>query len=162
MSYYVYLYFDKDATPYYVGKGTNSRCTDCHGDIPIPPDNRITKILEGVEEKDALQKELELINKFKRIEDGGTLMNKVVPTGKSRGRPGAYSAQMDAKTLDNFRNLCKPKGLQYTKVLERFAEYFLEVEGNVDFLNDDEDHSPDRKSIMERLENLEKHVYGGV
>ena len=34
MSYYVYLYLDEDATPYYVGKGTNSRCTDCHGDIP--------------------------------------------------------------------------------------------------------------------------------
>jgi hypothetical protein len=155
MSYYVYLYLDEDATPYYVGKGTNSRCTDCHGDIPIPPDNRITKILEGIEEKDALQKEAELINKFKRIDDGGTLMNKVVPTGKSRTRPGAFSANWDPKTLDDFRDLCRFKGLQYTKILEEFAEHFLEVKGNVDFLYNME-------YLIDRIEKLEKSVFGGV
>jgi hypothetical protein len=155
MSYYVYLYLDEDATPYYVGKGTNSRCTDCHGDIPIPPDNRITKILEGIEEKDALQKEAELITKFKRIEDGGTLMNKVVPTGKSRTRPGSFSANMNPETLDIFRDMCKSKGLQYTKILEKFAEHFIEVKGNIDFLTN-------RESLTDRIEKLEKSVFGGV
>ena len=152
MSYYVYVYFDEDAIPYYVGKGTNSRCTDCHGDIPIPPDNRITKILEGIEEKDSLKKEAELINKFKRIEDGGTLMNKVVPTGKSRTRPGAFAANWDPKTLDDFRDLCKSKGLQYTKILEKFAEYYIEVDGNIEFLNST--HIP--SSLSERISRLEK------
>ena len=155
MNYYVYLYLDEDATPYYVGKGTNSRCTDCHGDIPIPSDNRITKILEGVEEKEALRKEAELINKFKRTADGGTLMNKVVPTGKSRTRPGSYAANMNPKTLDDYRDLCKSKNLQYTKILEKFAEHFVEVGGNVDFLHNGE-------SLINRIEKLEKHVYGGV
>ena len=155
MSYYVYLYLDEDATPYYVGKGTNSRCTDCHGDIPIPPEHRITKILEDIEEKEALQKEAELINKFKRIEDGGTLMNKVVPTGKSRARPGAFNANFAPQTLDTFRDMCRSKGLQYTKILEKFAEHFIEVEGNVNFLYN-------REYLIDRIEKLEKSVFGGV
>ena len=154
MSYYVYLYLDEEATPYYVGKGTNSRCFDCHGDVPIPSDNRITKILMDVEEKVALQKEAELINKFKRIEDGGTLMNKVVPTGKSRTRAGSFSANMNPKTLDDYRDMCRSKGLQYTKILERFAQHFVEVEGNIDFLSE-------RQSLICRIEKLEKSVFGG-
>ena len=153
MSYYVYLYLDEEATPYYVGKGTNSRCVDCHGDVPIPSDNRITKILMDVEEKVALQKEAELINKFKRIEDGGTLMNKVVPTGKSRKRPGSFSANMNPKILDDYRDMCRSKDLQYTKILERFAQHFVEVEGNVDFLYN-------RESLIGRIEKLEKSVFG--
>ena len=156
MSYYVYLYLDEYGTPYYVGKGTNSRCTDCHGDIPIPPDNRITKLIEGIEEKDALQKEAELINKYKRIEDGGTLMNKVVPTGKSRTRPGAFNANFAPDTLNGFRDLCKKQGKQYTKVLERFVEIYLETGGKV------LEESITVESLIDRIEKLEKSVFGGV
>jgi hypothetical protein len=152
MRYYVYLYVDEEAVPYYVGKGTNSRCIDCHGDVPIPSDNRIIKILEDVEEKDALNKERELIHKYKRICDGGTLMNKVVPTGKSRTRPGAYAANMKQETLDKFRNLCKSRNIQYTKMLEKFAEYYVEVGGEVKFLNSEEE------TLTERIVRLERAV----
>jgi hypothetical protein len=150
MSYYVYLYVDEEAVPYYVGKGTNSRCTDCHGDIPVPTDNRIVKILENVEEDEALNKERELILKYKRICDGGTLTNMIVPTGKSRKRPGSFAANFNPQILDNFRNLCKSNNVQYTKELEKFAAYYVDVNGDVDFLK------PDHESLYFRLERLEK------
>ena len=46
-------------------------------------------------------------------------------------RPGAFAANFNPETLDRFRSLCKQQGRQYTKVLERLAEMYLDTEGAV-------------------------------
>ncbi|MAS27292.1 hypothetical protein [Synechococcus sp. UW105] len=46
-------------------------------------------------------------------------------------RPGAFAANFSPDTLNRFRGLCKQQGKQYTKVLERLAEVYLETGGGV-------------------------------
>jgi len=46
-------------------------------------------------------------------------------------RPGAFAANFSPDTLNRFRELCKQQGKQYTKVLERLAELYLETDGQV-------------------------------
>ena len=46
-------------------------------------------------------------------------------------RPGAFAANFTPDTLNRFRDLCKHQGKQYTKVLERLAEVYLETGGGV-------------------------------
>jgi len=46
-------------------------------------------------------------------------------------RPGAFAANFSPDTLNLFRDLCKQQGKQYTKVLERLAELYLETDGQV-------------------------------
>ena len=47
------------------------------------------------------------------------------------GRAGAFSANFAPETLNAFRTLCKSKGEQYTKVLERFAEIYVATDGQI-------------------------------
>ncbi len=49
-------------------------------------------------------------------------------------RPGAFVANFTPDTLIRFRDLCKQQGKQYTKVLERLAEVYIETGGAL--LND--------------------------
>ena len=46
-------------------------------------------------------------------------------------RPGAFNVNFAPDTLDGFRSLCKEQGRQYTKVLERFAELYIETNGEI-------------------------------
>ena len=52
-------------------------------------------------------------------------------TDCSVSRPGAFAANFSPDTLNRFRDLCKEQGRQYTKVLERLAEFYLETGGAV-------------------------------
>lgn len=49
----------------------------------------------------------------------------------SPARQGAFNANFDPDTLNRFRDLCRQQGKQYTKVLERLAERYLETDGEV-------------------------------
>ena len=46
-------------------------------------------------------------------------------------RPGAFAANFTPDTLNRFRDLCNQQARQYTKVLERLAEIYLETGGEV-------------------------------
>ena len=46
-------------------------------------------------------------------------------------RPGAFNVNFAPDTLDAFRSLCKDQGKQYTKVLERFADLYIETNGEI-------------------------------
>lgn len=156
--YYVYLYYNEAGTPYYVGKGTGSRCTDEHGSIPVPPDHMIIKVLENVDEETALKKEKQLIELHRREVDGGTLLNTVVPTGNSGRRPGAFNACFEPTLLQAYKDLCWSQNLKYTKVLERFAEHYVAMNGNVNFPVRPREKLREIsmiETILERLDRLE-------
>jgi hypothetical protein len=86
--YYVYMWVDpsKDI-PFYIGKGKDNRATNFHQAGRCEnkrskllkegfTNNEIVRIVkENLTEEDALCLEKELIEQYKRIEDGGTLFN---------------------------------------------------------------------------------------
>ncbi len=94
-TYYVYFLKDpreKPARVFYVGKGTGSRATEHLKKIDGTRKGRliqdildsghdliISKIVENLEEEQALQIELELISSFGTIDNGGLLYNSVIP-----------------------------------------------------------------------------------
>ena len=47
------------------------------------------------------------------------------------GRAGAFSANFDPDTLDEFRSFCSSRGEKYTKVLEQLAVLYLNSSGEV-------------------------------
>ena len=49
----------------------------------------------------------------------------------SPAREGSFNANFSPQTLSSFKNLCKDQSRQYTKVLERLAEIYLETGGAV-------------------------------
>lgn len=81
--YYIYAHIYKDSKiPFYIGKGNNYRCISLASRnsewMNIFNNNDIDVILLEYNidnEDDALQKEIDYISKFKRISDGGSLIN---------------------------------------------------------------------------------------
>ena len=74
-------------------------------------------------------------------------------------RAGAFAANFSPDTLNRFRDLCKQQGRQYTKVLERLAEMYLEtggavLEGAVTAVPS----SPDTKKRQVQVEALQNKV----
>ena len=81
--FYVYVYLRENTsetaesgTPYYVGKGKGKRITQKHR-VAIPSDSsKIVIIFENLDEQTALEKEMELISKYGRVDLGtGILRN---------------------------------------------------------------------------------------
>lgn len=83
------MYIDNDGTPWYIGKGCKYRSrhyNSCRLDREFPrpdEDKNIVIIEENLTEAAAYALEVELIAKYKRQSDGGTLVNKCL------GGPGA-------------------------------------------------------------------------
>ena len=78
--YYVYQYVRDDKTPYYIGKGSKRRAWEKHkranGSDLRPKDfSKIKIVKEGLTQKEAWDLETLLIAKYKRIVDGGILVN---------------------------------------------------------------------------------------
>lgn len=82
--YYVYAYLrQRDSkraaagTPYYIGKGQGYRIHEKSGHPFLPKKERRIKIAENLTEQDALDLEMELIEKYGRIayDEGGILYN---------------------------------------------------------------------------------------
>lgn len=74
-------------------------------------------------------------------------------------RPGAFAANFDPETLDRFRHFCKQQGKQYTKVLERLAEIYLETNGSVlDGRIEPPSFAPETKKRHVQVEALQNKV----
>jgi hypothetical protein len=71
-------------------------------------------------------------------------------------RPGAFAANFNPETLNRFRDLCKQQGRQYTKVLERLAEFYLETGGAV--LDGASVPSPETKMRQVQVESLQNKL----
>jgi len=71
-------------------------------------------------------------------------------------RPGAFAANFSPDTLNRFRDLCKEQGRQYTKVLERLAEFYLETGGAV--LDGASVPSPETKKSQVQVESLQSKL----
>jgi len=73
--YYVYEYLREDLTPYYIGKGKESRYRQRHN-VAVPPKERIRFVATKLTEVDAFELEENLILKYGRKDLGtGILRN---------------------------------------------------------------------------------------
>jgi hypothetical protein len=91
--FYVYMYIHEDGTPWYVGKGCRYRRRHYNHHLPKefsrPADHLILTVKDNLTEAAAFALEIELIAKYKRQCDGGTLVNKCL------GGPGAKGFKHD-------------------------------------------------------------------
>lgn len=98
-TYYVYAYLRKDGTPYYIGKGSKRRAWAKHkranGSDLRPSDySRIQIIRQNLSEKESWDLETSLIEQYRKIVDGGILVNsndggeggRVLPPGARVGK----------------------------------------------------------------------------
>ena len=80
--YYVYYYLRRDGvTPYYVGKGKNRRAWESHRrsngcDLRPRDKSRIVLVKQNLTEDEAWQIERDLIRKWRRLDEGGVLVNR--------------------------------------------------------------------------------------
>jgi hypothetical protein len=73
--FYVYQYLTEDGQPYYIGKGSGRRMHKPHTKTSLPPIERRVIVKEGLTNDKAKKLEGDLISKYKRKLDGGTLDN---------------------------------------------------------------------------------------
>lgn len=73
--FYVYQYVNPNGTPYYIGKGKDSRINDLHNNVVVPDKQYRQIVKEYMSESDALAYENQLIRYYGRKLDGGILDN---------------------------------------------------------------------------------------
>ena len=132
--YYVYAYLREDETPYYIGKGCQNRHLDCHGDIVVPPEERIVFLNENLTEQDSFRIEAEYIKTYGRkgIDPGGILENRALsslPEKQSKRRKRNQGKSMvtfwvEDEIRDQVSNICK---INRTNVSDVLRDYILQI-----------------------------------
>ena len=132
--YYVYAYLREDETPYYIGKGCQNRHLDCHGDIVVPPEERIVFLNENLTEQDSFRIEAEYIKTYGRkgIDPGGILENRALSSlpEKKVKRKNKYDGKsmltvwVENEVRDQVNNICK---INRTTVSSVLRDYVLQV-----------------------------------
>jgi len=87
MKYYVYLYLRKDGSPYYVGKGVGDRWENPNHNCSVPPRELVSFPVEGVSEDWALFMEMELIDRYGRLDDGTGVLENQTDGGENPPKP---------------------------------------------------------------------------
>lgn len=91
--YYVYVYYDEDHIPYYVGKGQKYRVKTQRKGIIVPPDDRIcTRYFQEEEQAFALERMLIAFWGRRDYESNGLLLNQTL------GGPGSFGVIQSAET----------------------------------------------------------------
>jgi hypothetical protein len=89
MEYYVYKYLREDLTPYYIGKGKNSRAYQSHkrsNGAELRPSKDFIKLVKiNLSEQEAWDLEIELISYYGLKSEGGILVN--MKAGGEGGTP---------------------------------------------------------------------------
>jgi len=75
MEFYVYQYVSESGLPYYIGKGSGRRIHRHHTKTALPPVERRIIVQDGLTNEEAKKLEGELITKYGRKLDGGSLDN---------------------------------------------------------------------------------------
>lgn len=105
--YYVYYYIRprdskvaKAGTPYYVGKGKGSRCTDKHKNVKVPDDpDRIIRVAENLTNKQAMHMEILHINIHGRLDLGNGILRNRTKGGDGCGEPSEQTRQLIGHSL---------------------------------------------------------------
>ena len=118
--YYIYVYYREDKTPYYIGKGCDSRITGQHT-VKVPDKKYREKLYENLWEDEAYFIESELINKYGRIgiDKGGILKN------KASGRYSMEEIAEEYKERERMR-IEEEKDKEYFKILDEEWQYELD------------------------------------
>ena len=106
MKYYTYIYWREDKSPRYVGKGCGDRYNHPNHNVEVPPDNLITFVVENTTEEWAFFMEMEMIDKWGRLDDGTGILENRTDGGDNppRGTPESYKKASRSLRLYNENN----------------------------------------------------------
>lgn len=157
MNYYVYVWIDpKTLVPFYVGKGKNQRAYAPHLNqraynkykkliaSGFDPTQIVKFINLNLGEDEALKQEIELIQKYKRLEEGGVLYNyllKNFPCHKKLIDPDLLQKVINEYTTTTLsaREIGKKYGIHETTCLRWLKQHNIPVysKGNRRNISDD-------------------------
>jgi len=98
MKYYTYIYWRKDGSPRYVGKGCGDRYKSNLHNVEVPPINLITFVEKDTTSEWAAFLEMELIDKWGRLDDGTGILENLTDGGE-----GATGRIVRGDTKDKLR-----------------------------------------------------------
>jgi hypothetical protein len=103
--YYVYMYLREDGSPYYIGKGCGNRWSCPNGHPEVPPKERVRFPVKDVPEVWAYFMEMDLIDRYGRLDDGTGILENRTDGGDDPPKNGKHLDQRprQQKRLETLR-----------------------------------------------------------